>query len=134
QRHAAMLAKYDTNKNGKIDPEEREAIKADRQARRAELLKKYDTDGDGTLSPAEREAMRKDLRAQHGGGADTKSLSPTPPYLRTHAPRPPPAGFFIPAEGAPRLSTDRDGSAGTTNACWESAGGRRNGDRPEPRR
>ncbi|PYQ55163.1 MAG: hypothetical protein DMF78_03140 [Acidobacteria bacterium] len=67
-----MLERYDTNHNGKIDPEERAAIKADREARRAEILKKYDTDGDGKLSPAEREAMRKDMREKHGWGGDSK--------------------------------------------------------------
>ena len=52
-----MLEKFDTNHNGTIDPEEREAMKAQREARRAEMLKKYDTDGDGKLSDTEREAL-----------------------------------------------------------------------------
>ena len=60
-----MLQKFDANHNGTIDPEEREAMKAQREARRAEMLKKYDTDGDGKLSDSEREALRKDMREQH---------------------------------------------------------------------
>jgi Ca2+-binding EF-hand superfamily protein len=60
-----MLERFDANHNGTIDPEEREAMKAQREARRAEMLKKYDADGDGKLSDSEREALRKDMREQH---------------------------------------------------------------------
>ena len=46
-----------------VDSEdEKEAIKAQRQARREQRLKEFDKDGDGTLSESEREAAREALR------------------------------------------------------------------------
>src|SRR6266540_2815940 len=59
---AQLLERFDANHNGTIDPEEHQAMQAQREARRAEMLKKYDTDGDGKLSDSEREALRKDMR------------------------------------------------------------------------
>jgi hypothetical protein len=61
-----MLEKYDLNKNGQLDPEEKEAAKRDHEARRAEMVKRFDTDGDGKLSDSEREAMRQELRKERG--------------------------------------------------------------------
>jgi hypothetical protein len=72
-----MLEKYDTNKNGKIDPDEREAMKKDRQALHDETIKKYDKNGDGKLDADERAAMREDLkknkkdRPRRGGSTKT---------------------------------------------------------------
>jgi len=51
-----ILEKYDANKNGQLDPEEKAALERDREARRAEFVKQFDTDGDGKLSDAEKEA------------------------------------------------------------------------------
>ena len=50
---AEMLEKYDANKDGKLDDNEREAARA---ARKAEMLQRFDTDKDGELSDSEREA------------------------------------------------------------------------------
>jgi Ca2+-binding EF-hand superfamily protein len=61
-----MLEKYDANKNGQLDPEEREAAKRDHEARRAEMLKRFDADGDGKLSDSERDAMREEFRKGRG--------------------------------------------------------------------
>jgi len=61
-----MLEKYDVNKNGQLDPEEKEVAKRDHEARRAEMMKRFDTDGDGKLSDAERDAMRQQMRSEHG--------------------------------------------------------------------
>jgi Ca2+-binding EF-hand superfamily protein len=67
----AMLEKYDTNKNGTIDPDEQAVLDRDREARRAEFMKRFDTDGDGQLSEAEKEAARQELgrmgRGHRGG-------------------------------------------------------------------
>lgn len=61
---AAMLQKYDTNGDGKLDDTERAAMKADFAAKRAEkkaqMLAKYDTNKNGKLDPAERAVMRDD--------------------------------------------------------------------------
>jgi Ca2+-binding EF-hand superfamily protein len=62
-----MLEKYDANKNGQIDPEEKEAAKRDREARRAEMLQRFDTDGDGKLNETEREAARQEFKREKGG-------------------------------------------------------------------
>ena len=61
-----ILEKYDANKNGVLDPEEKEAAKRDHEARRAEMIKRFDTDGDGKLSDTERQAMREQLRSERG--------------------------------------------------------------------
>jgi Ca2+-binding EF-hand superfamily protein len=61
-----MLEKYDTNKDGVLDANEKAAMKADfqakREARKQEMLAKYDTNKDGKLDETERAAM-KDARA-----------------------------------------------------------------------
>ncbi len=61
---AALLQKYDTNGDGKLDDTERAAMKADFAAKRAEkkaqMLAKYDTNKNGKLDPAERKVMRDD--------------------------------------------------------------------------
>ena len=69
---ARILEKYDANKNGVLDPEEKAAFERDREARRAEFMKKFDTDGDGKLSDTEKQAMREQMGAmgmhRHGRG------------------------------------------------------------------
>lgn len=63
----AVLEKYDANKNGQLDPDEKAAFERDREARRAEFVKRFDTDGDGQLSEAEKEAAREQFpRMGHG--------------------------------------------------------------------
>lgn len=49
----AVLEKYDKNKNGILDPEERAEFERDAPARKAERLKKYDKNGDGKLDGQE---------------------------------------------------------------------------------
>ena len=66
EMHARMLERYDVNKNGQLDPEEKAAFERDREARRAEMMKRFDTDGDGKLSESERQAMREEFRKEHG--------------------------------------------------------------------
>ena len=60
-----VLAKYDTNSDGKLDATELAAMKADLEAQRKALIAKYDTNGDGVLNATERAAMQADLEAQH---------------------------------------------------------------------
>ena len=57
----AMLERFDTNKDGKLDDQERAAA---REARKAEMLERFDTDKDGTLSDSEREALRNEMRGK----------------------------------------------------------------------
>lgn len=59
-----LLAKYDTNGDGKLDATELAAMQADMEAQRKALIAKYDANGDGVLDAAERAAMEADLKAQ----------------------------------------------------------------------
>ena len=78
-RRAEMMKKFDTNKNGTLDPEEKEKLKEEMQNRRggrnrkewtpeqrAEMLKKFDKDGDGTLSDTEKATLRADMQNRRG--------------------------------------------------------------------
>jgi hypothetical protein len=58
EREAAMLAKYDADKDGKLSPEERKTMREEMEARRKALLEKYDADKDGKLSPEEIKTAR----------------------------------------------------------------------------
>ena len=66
QMWGRVLERYDANKNGRLDPEEKAAFERDREARHAEMLKRFDTDGDGKLSESERQAMREEFRKERG--------------------------------------------------------------------
>lgn len=57
-----FLQQYDVNEDGKIDEEERQAIKEARKAARDERRAEIDTDGDGEISSEEREAAREAIR------------------------------------------------------------------------
>ena len=63
-----VLEKFDTNKDGKLDADERkaagEARKAQMEKRRAAMLEKYDANKDGKLDDTEREQMRADMEAK----------------------------------------------------------------------
>ena len=56
-----IFKKYDKNGDGKLDDEERAALRKDREA---EMLKKYDKNGDGKLDDGERQAMRAQMKKQ----------------------------------------------------------------------
>ena len=59
-----FLKPYDTNNDGVLSAEEREAARKGRADRMHDALAKWDTDGDGKLSPLEIEAARKAARDQ----------------------------------------------------------------------
>ncbi len=65
---AKLLEKYDVNHNGVLDPEEKAAARADREAhrkaRQAKLLEKYDANHNGVLDPEERAAIKADREAR----------------------------------------------------------------------
>ena len=72
---AQILKQFDKNGNGKLDPEEREAL-------RKAFLERFDTNGDGQIDASEREAARKALRMRRGGrrtGAPQAAKSKRPP-------------------------------------------------------
>src|SRR5437016_14651649 len=55
---AKLLAKYDKNKNGVIDEDEKEAIRKDYAANPDGDLKRFDTNKDGKLDDAEIAAIK----------------------------------------------------------------------------
>ena len=64
KERAKALEKYDKNANGKLDDDEREAIRKERRAENAAAaLKKFDKNGDGKLDASEREAAKADRKA-----------------------------------------------------------------------
>ena len=80
QRKAEILAKYDTNKDGKLDAQERAVM---REQRTVEAFKKMDTDGNGQISLDEFKAargkmfaharhMRKEWRERNGGSGSSQ--------------------------------------------------------------
>jgi Ca2+-binding EF-hand superfamily protein len=56
-----MMKKFDKDGDGKLNEEERAAVREEMKRRKDALLKKFDADGDGKLSDAEREKIRKQL-------------------------------------------------------------------------
>jgi Ca2+-binding EF-hand superfamily protein len=75
QGKAEVLKKYDTNGDGKLDDQERAAMRADFKAKRAEkkaeMLAKYDTNKDGKLDAAERKVMIDDRATEEFQKIDT---------------------------------------------------------------
>ena len=57
------VEKFDANKDGKLDVEERKLLAA---WRRAEIVKKFDKDGDGKLSEKERKAVAEAMKKRKG--------------------------------------------------------------------
>jgi Ca2+-binding EF-hand superfamily protein len=65
----AILEKFDANKNGVLDPDEREAAReaghARMEERRQKMLERFDANKNGTLDPDEKEAARAEGKARH---------------------------------------------------------------------
>jgi Ca2+-binding EF-hand superfamily protein len=84
QRRARMLEKLDTNKDGRVDENERAAARAERRAR---ALARFDKDKDGRLDKKEREEMRYQLMLErferldknHDGELSRDELPPCSP-------------------------------------------------------
>lgn len=70
QARAALLEKFDANKDGQLDETERaaarEAMKEQAAERRQEAIAKFDKDGDGTLNDEEKAAARVAVKERAG--------------------------------------------------------------------
>ncbi len=70
--HKHMMEKFDANKDGQLDEQEKAAMKADFEARHAEMqkkcLEKFDANKDGQLDEQEKEAMKAEFKARRGKG------------------------------------------------------------------
>jgi Ca2+-binding EF-hand superfamily protein len=75
ERKAALLQKYDANKDGTLDDTERQAARAEmkalREQHKAEMLQKFDANRNGTLEPEEREKARAERTALRFQELDT---------------------------------------------------------------
>lgn len=62
---AKVLEKFDKNKDGKLDAEEKAAMKKENEEHRKEMLKKFDKNGDGKLDETERAAAKEAGEKHH---------------------------------------------------------------------
>lgn len=62
--HEAMLKQFDKDGDGKLNEEEKTALKAAMAERKAATIKKYDTDGNGELSKEEKAAGMKAFKEE----------------------------------------------------------------------
>ncbi len=60
-----VIEKFDTDGDGQLNEQEREAAKAEMKKRREEAIKKFDADGDGKLNETERLAAFKARMAEN---------------------------------------------------------------------
>jgi Ca2+-binding EF-hand superfamily protein len=91
-----FMAKFDTNGDGVLEPNERAAMRAAIQAKhaakKAEMLAKYDTNRDGILEPNERKVMIDDRAAKQFAKMDvnndgTVTLAEFQAFRESHAGR-----------------------------------------------
>lgn len=77
--HHLILEKYDTNTNGRIDPEEVDEIKKDaerfRKERHAKILVEFDLNKDGEIDDSERSAMRQKLAERLKNAQERRKLN-----------------------------------------------------------
>ena len=67
-----MLEKFDTDGDGKLSQEERDAAKAAKKERRAAFIEKHDTNGDGELDKEEKAAAKEAIIANYDTDGDGK--------------------------------------------------------------
>ena len=82
-----LLQQYDKNKNGKLDQDEREALRKDREADR---IKRFDKNGDGKLDEQERQAASSEFRKRRAENPPAKH-TPAKEEQKKDAPAPAPA-------------------------------------------
>lgn len=63
-RRARILERFDANRDGQLDDQERGALMAAKAQRRAQMKQRFDTNGDGTLDRQEKRQARTAMRAQ----------------------------------------------------------------------
>lgn len=76
---ADVVAKYDTNKDGKLDDTEKATMTAKEKKRFEKTMEKYDTNKDGILDEAETTAMKAAIKAQFTKKDKKAPVDPTAP-------------------------------------------------------
>ena len=69
-RAKQLIERFDKDKDGKLNAEERAAAS---KARKAEILKRFDKDKDGKLNAEERKVLAKTMKARKGRLSQDKS-------------------------------------------------------------
>ncbi len=68
--HKHMMEKFDANKDGQLDEQEKEAMKAEFEAKKAErkakFMEKFDVNKDGQIDDQEKEAIKAEFEARQG--------------------------------------------------------------------
>lgn len=75
----AIVAKYDANKDGKLDDAEKAKMSKKAKAAFEKIMTKYDTNKDGVLDDTEKAAMKEDLKKGHTAKKDAPAAPVTPP-------------------------------------------------------
>lgn len=70
KKRAHMMEKFDTDGDGKLSQEEREAVKAAMAERKAAFMAKHDTNGDGEIDEEERKAAKEAFMATYDTDSD----------------------------------------------------------------
>lgn len=76
ERRAKMMEQFDTNKDGKLDPQEQAAMRA-AMPFPPQILERFDTNKDGKLDDQEKAAMKATF--QNKQEAPTAPIAPVPP-------------------------------------------------------
>lgn len=71
EQKAQFMEKFDANKDGQIDEQEKEAIKAEfakhAEERKAKFMEKFDVNKDGQIDEQEKEAVKAEFGKHHQG-------------------------------------------------------------------
>ena len=115
--HKKLLEKFDADGDGRLNEEERQAVRAAAKERK---LEHFDTDGDGALSEAEREAMREAIQERRLEHVDRNGDGEISPRERAAAHR--------------RHDNDNNppGKKGGPGTNWENPPGKRGGPGASP--
>ena len=78
EKQARVMARFDANGNGVLDPVEKQALKAAHEAKKAEkrarVMARFDANGNGVLDPAEKQALKAARKHRKGRSPGARRL------------------------------------------------------------